>query len=402
MDDAGIFSFAHDLEALFGLLVALPSRLFDGDLGRFCEAVGITARQAALMARLPDPAPCYGRADAYHDGTGLKLLEFNVGSEIGGIDTAHVALALTQVDAFRAFAEENELAYVDTGKRVTDAIRAAAEPLTGGTDPVVALVEPDGLMHEYLEEDRSFQQMLSDLGLDTLLGEVGELQHRAGRLHLHGRPVDIVLRYFTEKEIAGQTASERAVEMVARAHEEGRVVLWTTMRSKLAASKACFGLLSDSRCREAFSADEIALIERVLPWTRILDDVETEVEGQTVRLLEYCREARTGLLIKPHLGHDGVGIVAGWRVTDAEWRDALESAAAAGAIVQRRVISRPEPMIDPESGEVEHWGCTWSVFVVPDGYAGTTMRTVTLDNRSERRCLAPIFQYPASTYGGAR
>ena len=40
----------------------------------------------------------YGRADAYHDGTSYKLLEFNVGSELGGIDAAQVNRALLNVD----------------------------------------------------------------------------------------------------------------------------------------------------------------------------------------------------------------------------------------------------------------------------------------------------------------
>ncbi|MDQ3402668.1 MAG: hypothetical protein M3548_04635, partial [Actinomycetota bacterium] len=83
--------FADDLSALFDLLVSLPERLCDGDLLRFCAELGTDRRLAELMCRgATGRPPLHGRADAYHDGTSFKLLEFNVGSELGGTDSAQV------------------------------------------------------------------------------------------------------------------------------------------------------------------------------------------------------------------------------------------------------------------------------------------------------------------------
>lgn len=84
IDEGPMRAFADDIRSVFDLLTQLPDRLFDGDLGAYCTALGIPGRQAALMRRFAggDPVP-YGRADIYHDGTSFKLLEFNVGSELG-------------------------------------------------------------------------------------------------------------------------------------------------------------------------------------------------------------------------------------------------------------------------------------------------------------------------------
>src|SRR6202022_4179775 len=90
-DHDEITGFADDLTGLFTLLTSLPARRFDGDLQRYCAALGMDERLAELMRLGATGQPeLYGRADAYHDGTSFKLLEFNVGSELGGIDAVQM------------------------------------------------------------------------------------------------------------------------------------------------------------------------------------------------------------------------------------------------------------------------------------------------------------------------
>ncbi|MER7419062.1 hypothetical protein ABT346_20150 [Micromonospora peucetia] len=392
-----IYRFSDDLSALFHLMVSIPHRLFDGDLGAYCAAVGIDARRARLMSMLDGPPPLFGRADAYHDGTGLKVLEYNIGSELGGIDTAALAAAWMDVPAFASFANQYRMAYVDTGLQLAHTLRAAAAELTGGVDPVVALIEPDGCINDYLAASLSFQSMLCEFGLETLLGEVSDLTERNGRLHLNGRRIDVVLRYFTEDEVLADPDGEQAIEPIIRAHQDGRVVLWTTLRSKLFASKGCLALLSDSRCRDALTHAERELVDRLLPWTRTLVAGTTEVDGQVMDLFDYCHESRTHLVLKPKLGHSGHGIIAGWRTSDAAWRQALTDLAGSGYVVQQRVLPRPETMVSSLTGEPEVWHTTWSSFVMPNGFAGTSARTLDLDNDSQLRRVTPVFHYPATS-----
>ena len=105
VDHDEITGFADDLTALSTLLTSLPARCFDGDLRRYCAALGMDERLADLMRLGATGHPeLYGRADAYHDGSSYKLLEFNVGSELGGIDAAQVNRAFLDVASFRDFA----------------------------------------------------------------------------------------------------------------------------------------------------------------------------------------------------------------------------------------------------------------------------------------------------------
>ncbi|HEY0165515.1 MAG TPA: hypothetical protein VGB75_00605 [Jatrophihabitans sp.] len=394
---------AADLADFFRILQTLPGRMFGGDLAAYCSQVGFNPREAGLMRRLADQPPeLYGRSDLYHDGVGFKLLEFNVGSQLGGIDQAQVMPALMQVEPFRRFAEEHGLGHVHTGEQIARSLRAAAEPVARGAQPVVALLEADGALRPLMPLLLSFQEMLRGCGIDLMLGEVSQVVNNNGKLYLDGTPIDVVLRYFSLNQVMSDPAGEAAVEPIFAAHEAGGTILLTTMESLLYANKGSLALLSDPRWREAFTDDEVELFDRVLPWTRLLVDAETEAGGESVKLLDYCRSERQNLILKPCNDHGGRGITVGWMSTDREWAAALDSAVAGKYIVQERVRQRHEPVVNPQTGELETWVACWSTFLTPMGYSGSHIRALPSDqlgiiNRGANAAtrLTGVFHTPA-------
>jgi hypothetical protein len=369
-----------DLISIFELLVSLPGRLFDGDVARYCAALGYSPRQSALMRRLGGGRPAlFGRSDLYHDGTSLKLLEFNVGSQLGGIDQSQIPPALLGVDVFAEFAREHRLDYLSTGEKIARSLYAAAEPVTGGAPPVVALLEADGAMAPLMKLLLSFQELLGGFGLDVRLAEVSQVRNQGGKLYLDNTPIDIVLRYFSVNQICRDPDGEAAVEPIFQAHEAGGTVLMTTLESFLFANKGCLALLSDPQWRDAYTPAERALIDRVVPWTRGLTAGPTDVDGRGVDLIEYCRDQRDRLILKPRNDFGGNGIVVGWERTDAEWKEALTTCATGDYIVQERVVQRREPVVDPDSGELQDWVCAWSTFVTPEGFSGSHIRALPAD-----------------------
>ncbi|HKT02294.1 MAG TPA: hypothetical protein VJT31_22425 [Rugosimonospora sp.] len=377
IEEAQIRGIADDLVTLFDILVSLPGRLFDGDLDRYCAALGIEPRRAALLRRFGGGRPTlYGRADLYHDGTSFKLLEFNVGSELGGADRAEISRAVLDVPAFREFADEHHLGYVHTGRQVAKLLRETAAPYTASDRPVVALLEADGGLGPYLHLVHSFQEMMRGLDIDLVIGEVGQVAVKDGYLHLDGQRIDVVLRYFSADQLVEDPRGEQLAEAVFRAHEDGKVGLLTTMESGLYANKGTLALLSDQQFRAAFSPAEAALIDRVLPWTRSLVAGPAQVGTDTVDLIEYCRDNREQLILKPRGDFGGAGIVVGWEQSDRDWRQSLVDCSGDRYVVQQRVEPRREPVVDPDTGTVEEWLATWDAFLTPDGYAGSHIRAL--------------------------
>ncbi|GAA1228886.1 hypothetical protein GCM10009665_19150 [Kitasatospora nipponensis] len=364
--EAELRAFERDADALFDVLVSLPARLFDGDHGRFHAALGVGARESALLRRLgASPPPRYGRTDMYHDGDGFKLLEFNIVSQLGGIDRAGgLPNALLGVPSFASFAAAHRLGFTDTGRQVARTLRTAGLTVTHGREPVIALVEAPGELDRYRHGWEPLQELMRGCGLDFRLGELPDVQVRDGALVLTCEPdtprVDVVLRAFGVGQICGDAESESLLERLVHAHQDGRVVLWTPMGGELYGNKGCLALLHDPAFHGAFSGAERALIDRLVPWTRALDG----------RVDDYARSHRDRLLLKPNGGNSGKGVVAGWQMSDEAWAAALASGRRTGAVVQRRVVPRTEPVLDPRSGEVSDWHAVWGMFITPAGRAG--------------------------------
>ncbi|MFG2915006.1 hypothetical protein ACGF0D_19220 [Kitasatospora sp. NPDC048298] len=391
---------ADDLTSLFHVLTSLPDRLFGGDVDGYSRELGIDPRRAALIQRLGGEITLYGRADLYRVDDSFKLLEFNINSSVGGVSWSDMAKYMLEVPEFREFADEHGLDYVHTGERFVRALREASRTVTGGAPPVVGAVDCDGAMAKYRSMYLSLQEMMRGFGIEMVLGELSEVREKGGRLYLQGRPLDVVARYFTVEEVVASPDGEKVLEPIFRAHEEGRVVLWTTMRTGLVHNKACLAMLHDQRWRDAFSAEERALIDRILPWARVLDSGTVEAGGTTVDLLDYCREHREKIIMKPVNGYSGIGSYAGWEQSDRDWRELLAGARGRGYIVQERVVPDPEPIVDPESGTVRDHDSVWGVFVTPEGYGGAQVRATpsggqaVINMGADRRVkAAPVFRH---------
>ncbi|MFI5494179.1 hypothetical protein [Actinoplanes sp. NPDC051859] len=400
VDEDVIGGFSADLGGFFDLLTSVPQRIFDGDVAAYCATLGMEPQRAAILSRYPGKPTKYGRADAYHDGERLRLLEVNVGSAQGGIDYSEIGRMLLKVDAFADFAAEHGLVHVHMGENIANLYREAAQGVTGGADPVLGLVESDSGFGSYVTQAQSYVEMMAAQGLEVVMGTIGEITERDGRLWLHGKRIDLIQRHFTENEMVTEPGVAETAERVFRAHDEGRVVLWTSLRSSLYHNKAALTLMSDSRLRSAFSPDEAALIDRVLPWTRLLANTTTDADSQTVDLIDYCREHRDDLIIKQQRSFRAMGIVPGWDTSDADWAAALAEGVTEGALVQRRVIRRSERVVHPETGVVDEYAATWGVFFTPHGYAGSSLRAMPIDDEIPRyrpgRRNAAVFQFPTS------
>ncbi|MFW6725147.1 hypothetical protein ACHZ98_34450 [Streptomyces sp. MAR4 CNY-716] len=373
-DRAEIEEFAGDLQLLFGTMTSLPDRLYGGDLRAYCAAIGMDDRLAELMCRGAAPPVLHARADAYHDGTRFRLLELNVGSELGGTDTAQQNRAWLRVPEFAAFAEDHGLRHLDTVPRVAAALRRAAGPVTDGGEPVVGLIESTGGIAAHEHVFTAIREAMAAEGVNLLLGEIHELAERNGKITLRGVPLDVILRYFVAGELLDDPVGQDVLDLLIRADRERRTALFLPLDSGIYASKGSLALLHDPAVRAELTEVERATVDRVVPWTRLLGEGRQSKKDRA-GLLERCRAERAELVVKPGVGYGGVGTVVGHESDDAGWAEALD-AAGQDAVVQRRVRPAPEPVVDAATGCTEDWAANWGVFVDGDGYAGGFVRAL--------------------------
>lgn len=397
--------FADDLAVLFGILASIPEIVFGGDLRAQCAALGMGDRLAATMCKgATGQLPLYGRADAYHDGESFKLLEFNIGSELGGIDAAQVNRAFLGVPAFGEFARAHDLSYIDTASRVAGVLRAIAARITASGEPVVALLECSGGLAGHENVFLSIQEALSEHGIDLRLGEIHEIAEHNGKITLHGTPVDVVLRFFVAGEIAGSAAQEEAFGRILRADAAGKTALFTSLEAGVLASKGSLALLHDPLLRESLTAAQRDVIDRTVPWTRLLSDDTRMPRGDRAELIDLCRANRENLVIKPGVGYGAVGTVLGRETAPDRWDDVLTDSANGDSVVQQLVTPASEPIVNPDTSVIEDWRVNWGIFVDLDGYDGAFVRALQAVDGSVISYSNPgtrggcVFSYPARRF----
>jgi len=371
LDHAEHAQLVADLSHLYAALTRLPDRGFGGDLGAFARAAGLTPEQAAAAQLAADiPLTRLARADLYREADGFKLLEINIGSTIGGGDNAMVNRAMLTNPVLAEFVRAHSLGYVDTLAEIADTIAAETGTSLGDGSLIAAVLWPP-TASRFTGVLQTSANELAGLGLDLVPCHLGHLSVHDRRVWLGQRPVDVIYRVFMIQNLL-EPDGPALIDPILRAAERGEVKIFTPMHAQLYSSKGALALLSDEASRPLCTAAELASLDRLLPWTRMLRPGPVTVDGERVDLLDYATGHRADLLLKPTARHGGEGIVTGWRTGAEEWNQHLRAALGGPFVLQRRV--RPEPEEFPGPGGPEPWVLTWGAYLGRRGYAGMWVR----------------------------
>jgi hypothetical protein len=336
----------------------------------------------AIARSVSAPVSPQGRADLYEDSTGFKLLEFNMGSALGGMENADICRTMLGHPLLGEFAREHGLRYVDTMHAQVDNMLAGT-----GADrdagPVVAVTDWPSSYHARLGPYMGKLALRwREFGLDAHPCHIGELDVRGGRVWLGGRAVDIIARMFLLEYLLEPGAAS-LMDPVLDAVASGRVTMFTPLDTELLGSKSALAMLSDPANRHLFSPAEAAAIDRIVPWTRMVRPGPVTLEdGSTVDLAQYAAAHADDLVLKPALRYGGQDVLPGWDPgTSPElWRDVLGKAMGQPFVLQRRI--RPVPELFPgEDGEPVPWIVAWGVYTGVSGYGGMITRAGTVSSR---------------------
>jgi hypothetical protein len=360
-----------DLAQLHTVLTGLPQRLFGGDMAAFARAVGATESQAEIVLRGRASVPSrMGRADFYQDSQGFRLLEINWGAALGGLDAAILNRAMLEQPVIADFVTEQALGYLDPMAEMVATLFAECG-VPPGSRPVVALTDWPVSFATLEPRLRKNVEAYDRFGIDARPCHVGQLRYAEGRVWLGEQVIDVVYRLFLMEDLLDETGPA-LIEPVLLAAERGEVAIFSPMDADLYGSKGALALLSDERNRPRFSERELACLDRMLPWTRMILPGPVTVDGQRRELLGYAIAEQHDLIIKPTMMHGGQGIVAGWLSKPADWQAQLAAAIDQPYVLQRRIHPVREVFLD-DSGP-QTWVLTWGAFMAASGYGGMFVR----------------------------
>ena len=220
-------------------------------------------------------------------------------------------------------------------------------------------------------------------GYDIYHADPAELVLRNNEVYFEGHSIDVAYRDYEVRDLAQQEKEGENVRPIKHLFRQNQIV------SSMAGDfdhKSCFEVFTDSRFAQYFSVDERNIFRHHVLWTRLLREGRTtDPTNEIIDLLEFVRENREILVIKPNRSYGGENILIGPSVTDGEWVDAIELALKEpGAWVVQRLakISVYEFPVIADDGSVQA-----APFYVVVGLAPTKYGVAVLGRASQKQVV---------------
>lgn len=313
------------------------------------DELGITEIEKELVAIDPkykQVSPS-ARLDSFLTENSYSFVELN------GESPAGIAFADSATEIFKSlpimqkFAEKYEIQGFEGSSKLLDVLLKCYTEFIGEkieTKPTIAIVDLKDL--PTVKEFELFRDFFEANGYTAFICSPDELVFD-GKYLLHKEVVvNIVYKRLLVNEYLPIINSQPALLNACRA---GAVCLVNNFRSKIIHKKAVFAVLTNEKYAHLFDEAELAAIAAHVPWTRKFRDEQTENAGEKINLVEWTREHKSKLVLKPNDDYGGHGIYIGWASTSEEWDKAIVVALENGDyLVQERVQTSKEffPMLD--------------------------------------------------------
>lgn len=276
----------------------------------------------------------FSRFDALLEGESLKLLEFNCDAPAGAAYTDQLESAFLSEELIWPFAEEHHLAASERVQSILSTLLSVYEEFGGYETPQIAIVD-----WRHARTTPEFDYMKSHFeskGYKTTIADPRELQYKGGKLYHKGFRVHLVYRRVTLEELVERLDE---VQDFLRAYRDKAVCVVNPLRSRLASSKSIFSLLTTPEFDRFFTENENEMKRQHLPWTRCLADAEDFYGHRKVFLIDFLKDEKDTVVLKPSgSSHGARRVYIGRETPDGDWNAAVDKALKEGDwVIQEQV-----------------------------------------------------------------
>jgi glutathionylspermidine synthase len=328
-------------------------------LDRFCDAythdatlrdeLGVSPEEDSLIRIEPGyPRPMrICRLDAFLHGYDVKFLEFNADSPagIGYTDVLHEGLT-TSIELPRV-RQEFDTAYTPMLPELIGTLLEAYSHMRHNDfprTPRLALIDTD--TSPAVPEFRIICAAARAQGIEALHAAPSDLRYDGSTLHVHDQPVQLVYRRALLEDL-------EQGDLVAAARD-GRVCIVNPFRARVANNKKIMALFQDPRFAHLIEGDEVEVVQKTVPWTRILRPGRVTYGSWTIDLLPFVADNRERLVLKPASSYGGHHVALGIETEQDRWEEIIaEQAERANFIVQEYVPVPEEMFPTVEDGHVQ-------------------------------------------------
>lgn len=323
---------AHAAEILARAFEQLIDAALDDS--RLMAELGLTEREERLARIDPgyEPLCVTSRFDTFLASEDFKFLEYNGENPSGIADQKLLEKIFFTLPHMRDFLARFPHWLPDAPARLLASIVAAYRAWGGGEEiPQIAIVDWRGVATE--TEFFILRDYFESKGHQSIIADPHDLTYDGRHLYAGDFRIDIFYKRVIIHEFLAEFDDSHPLIL---AYRDGRVCMVNSFRAKMPHKKSGFAILSDERHRHLFDAEQGAVIDAHVPWTRLLRRGAVEFENTERELLELIVEERERFVIKPNDDYGGAGVVLGTDVGADEWQAKIDEALGGFYVVQQR------------------------------------------------------------------
>jgi hypothetical protein len=306
---------------------------FGGDYGRVARYLRLTQEEREFFASFWEPsfdAPL-ARPDMLVWGGGAALLESNVCSSIGGYSHEHLRAYFAEHPVWAEIGDELDVRIPTPYDGIATMLRRRQPGAIGMIDvPDVAGTEPD-------REGVNMRRFLAERGVSVAYERKAPPLFERRAVTVAGKRVDAIYRKFRGTFLLQSKRLQPLRELVRR----GRVRLLFSPLDRLVADKQLLALLSDPETNQFIPAAHRGVVERAIPWTRLVRSRACSFRGRRWDMPRLSRERRRDLVLKRGEGAGGAGVFVGVICTDDGWEQVVRRALGEESWIVQEVVRRP-------------------------------------------------------------
>ncbi|MBI3793061.1 MAG: hypothetical protein HY275_19585, partial [Gemmatimonadetes bacterium] len=291
------------------------------------------------------------RLDAFFtaDGTGVRFTEYNGETPAGAAYGDVLTELFHAMPVMRDYQRHWRTTALPARHHTVNALLDGFAEWRGSREaPRVVILDWKDVptYHEFV----LFRQYFEGLGIECVIADPRDCEYQGGVLYADGNPVTLIYKRVLISELLERGGG--LDQPVVRAVRDRAACLMDGFRCKMLHKKASLAVLHDERNAHLFSAGELAAIRETVPFTRVVEERKTEVDGQPVDLIPWIHAHRERLVLKPNDEYGGAGIVLGWEESDTQWEAAVGTALATPHVVQERIHLPSEPFPSSVDGKL--------------------------------------------------
>jgi uncharacterized circularly permuted ATP-grasp superfamily protein len=277
-------------------------------------------------------AVIFSRFDALLEGESLKIVEFNCDAPAGTAYTDQLEEVLLSEEPLKAFFEQHHLKAAHRAQNILDSLLETYEEFGGVETPQIAVMD---WRHVRTRAELEYMKaFFESKGYKAVIADPRELKYKSGKLYHKNFRVDIIYRRAIFDEIVERLDE---VQDLIKAYRDRAVCMVNPLRSRLASTKALLSILTNPEYDHFFTENENKAKREHLPWTRRLTDAEDFYGRKKIYLIDFLKDEKETLVLKPSSGVGGKDVTIGRETPDSDWNAVMDKALKGDWVVQEYV-----------------------------------------------------------------